>query len=103
MGLATAIADAAPPMLIEAVAGVALVATLGSALSVAAADPEYRDAAIVTFVVSASGITVAGVSAPFWGLAAGLALAAVRPARRPPPEAGGIVTMQPWPPSRSGT
>jgi benzoate membrane transport protein len=98
VGLATALADAAPPMLTEAVAGVALVATLGSALAVAAADPEYRDAAIVTFVVSASAITVAGVSAPFWGLAAGLTLAALRPARRPaaPPD-----TMQPWPPSRS--
>ena len=98
VGLATALADAAPPMLIEAVAGVALVATLGSALAVAAADPEYRDAAIVTFVVSASAITVAGISAPFWGLAAGLGLAALRPARRP---AARPDTMQPWPPSRS--
>ena len=98
VGLATALADAAPPMLIEAVAGVALVATLGAALAVAAADPEYRDAAILTFVVSASAITVAGVSAPFWGLAAGLVLTALRPARHPPPRPD---TMQAWPPSRS--
>ena len=44
------------------------------------ADGERREAAIVTFVVSASGITVAGISAPFW-LVAGLAYAAVQRAR----------------------
>ena len=37
------------------------------------ADAERREAAIVTFVVSASGITAASISAPFWGLVAGLA------------------------------
>ena len=70
-------------MLVEAVAGVAPAATLGFAPAAAAAEPDYRDAAIVTSVVSASAITVAGVSAPFWGLVAGLVLAALRTAARP--------------------
>ena len=46
-----------------------------------ATDAERRDAAIVTFVVSASGITVASISAPFWGLVAGLVFAAVQRTR----------------------
>jgi benzoate membrane transport protein len=77
----------APPLLIEAVAGLALFGALGAALAAAAADAERRDGAIVTFVVSASSITVAGISAPFWGLAAGLAYLALqrtRFARREP-------------------
>jgi len=77
--------------LIEAVAGLALLGALGAALAAAAADAARREAAIVTFVVSASSITVAGISAPFWGLASGLAYlglqraGAVRrePARQP--------------------
>jgi benzoate membrane transport protein len=72
-GAATTLVTVAPPLLIEAVAGLALFGALGGALAAAAADAERREAAIVTFVVSASSITAAGISAPFWGLAAGLA------------------------------
>ena len=61
-------------MLIEAVAGLALLGTLGAALRAAVADEEQREAAIITFVVCASGVTVLGISAPFWGLVAGLLL-----------------------------
>ena len=77
-GLIAAFAAAAPPLLIEAVAGLALLALLGSALAAATASTEHRDAALVTLVVSASGVTPLGVSAPFWGLLAGLALLALR-------------------------
>ena len=62
-------------------AGLALFGALAAALAAAMADAERRDAAIVTFIVSASGITVAGISAPFWGLVAGLAYAVVQRAR----------------------
>ena len=72
-GLATVLVAAAPAVLIAAVAGLALLATLGSALAAAVEDPEHRDAAIVTLVVSASAIAAVGISAPFWGLLAGLA------------------------------
>lgn len=80
-GAATALVAVAPPLLIEAVAGLALFGALGGALSAAAADAERREAAIVTFVVSASSITVAGISAPFWGLVAGLAYLGLQRAR----------------------
>ena len=72
-GAATTLVAIAPPLLIETVAGLALFGALGGALAAAAADAEQREAAIVTFVVSASAITAAGISAPFWGLVAGLA------------------------------
>ncbi len=86
-GLATALIAVAPPLLIEAVAGLALIGALGAAISAALADAERREAAIVTFVVSASSITALGISAPFWGLVAGLAYLALqwRPARRREP------------------
>ena len=72
-GAAAALATLAPPHLIEAVAGLALIGALAAALTTAMADAARREAAIVTFVVSASGITAASISAPFWGLVAGLA------------------------------
>ena len=81
-GLITAFAAAAPPLLIEAVAGLALLGALGGALAAAAASEAHRDAAVVTLVVSASGVAPLGVSAPFWGLLAGLALLAAQH-RRP--------------------
>ncbi|MFE2428405.1 benzoate/H(+) symporter BenE family transporter [Streptomyces sp. NPDC059373] len=85
-GSATLLLAAAPPLLIEAVAGLALLGALSGALGAAMADPERREAAMVAFAVSASGITVAGVSAPFWGLLAGLTtLAALTFVRKPQP------------------
>jgi len=71
-GLATALVASAPPILISAVAGLALLGALIGSLSASMADPALRDAAIITLVVSASGITAFGISAPFWGLSAGL-------------------------------
>jgi benzoate membrane transport protein len=75
-GFVTAFVAAAPPLMIQAIAGIALLGALAGALAAAMADVAGRDAAIVTLVVSASGITVLGASAPFWGLMAGLALVA---------------------------
>lgn len=80
-GLATALLTASPPVLIEGVAGLALLGTLASALRAAMEDDDRREAAIVTFVVTASGVTALGISAPFWGLVAGLALLGVQRVR----------------------
>jgi benzoate membrane transport protein len=77
-GLATGFVANAPPVLIEAVAGLALLGALGSALQAATASDAHRDAALVTLVTTASGITAAGLGAPFWGLAAGLAVLGVQ-------------------------
>lgn len=73
--VATAFVAASPVVLIEAVAGLALLGALGSALAVAAADERLREPAVVTFAVSASGVVALGISSAFWGLLAGLTLA----------------------------
>lgn len=73
-GLATALVTAAPPVLIESVAGLALLGALAASLTAALKSDVHREAAAVTFVVSASAVTILSVSAPFWGLVAGLAL-----------------------------
>jgi len=83
-GLVTAVAAAAPAGLIAAVAGVALLGTLGSAAASALGDEAWREAAAVTFVVAASGFSVAGIGAAFWALVAGGLVALVtraQPAR----------------------
>ncbi len=72
-GLSAALLTAAPPLLVEAVAGLALLGTLGSALASALTAEAGREAAVITFVVTASGMTAFGIGAPFWGLLAGLA------------------------------
>jgi benzoate membrane transport protein len=72
--LAAAFIAASPPILIQAVAGLALLSSLASALSGALAQEEVRLPAILTFVATASGITIFGVGAPFWGLVGGIGL-----------------------------
>lgn len=72
-GAVTAIAGAAPPGLLAAIAGLALVGTLAGSATAALADPGYRDASALTFVVAASGVAIAGIGAAFWGLVVGLA------------------------------
>jgi benzoate membrane transport protein len=85
-GLAAALLSAlvavAPAGLVESVAGLALLGTLGASLAVAVAEDvvgttRYRDAAVVTFLVTVSGVGFAGIGSAFWGLSAGLAVAAI--------------------------
>lgn len=70
-GFATALLVLSPPVLIEAVAGLALLGALAGALSSAVSDPDRREAAAITFVVTAAGIGFVGIGAAFWGLLAG--------------------------------
>ena len=86
--VATAFVAAAPELLVEAVAGLALLGTLGGALQVAVADERYREAATITFVVGASGVSPFGIGASFWGLVAGLGLVALRGRAAAPGAAG---------------
>ena len=68
-----------PRELVLAVAGLALLGTIGGGLSLALKDDTQREAALITFVVTASGLTLWGVGAAFWGVVAGgLALAVQR-------------------------
>jgi benzoate membrane transport protein len=61
-----------PRELILAMAGVALFATITSALSQATEDAEIRLAAVVTFLIGASGFSVWGIGAAFWALLSGV-------------------------------
>ena len=76
-GIAAAFISAAPPILIEAVAGLALIGALANALVGSVADDDLRLPAILTFVTAASGLTLFGIGAAFWGLIAGGALHAL--------------------------
>jgi benzoate membrane transport protein len=84
----SAIVALAPSGLVETVAGLALLGTLGASLAAAVGEDllrgtRYRDAAVVTFLVTVSGISVAGIGSAFWGLAAGLLFAAAFAGRSP--------------------
>lgn len=61
-----------PAAMIAALAGLALLAAIGAALSGAMAAPADREAALITFLVTASGMSFLGLSAAFWGLVFGL-------------------------------
>jgi benzoate membrane transport protein len=75
-GAVVGLIAAFPKELVVALAGFALLGTIGSGLAVATKDEKSREAALITFLVTASGVTLAGVGAPFWGVVAGaLALA----------------------------
>ena len=82
-GAATAFISAAPPILIQAVAGLALLGVLGSSILGAVSDPHAREAAVITFLVTASGTSFFGISGAFWGLLAGGAMLGWTRWRRP--------------------
>jgi benzoate membrane transport protein len=67
----------APAGVIAAVAGLALLGTLAGSLQAALSDPDDRISAVVTFATAASGIAVAGLSAAFLALLAGLVVRGV--------------------------
>lgn len=71
-----------PKALVATAAGLALFGTLASSLSAALASESHREAALITFVVAASGVSIAGLGAPLWALLAGGAVALIlRPAK----------------------
>ncbi len=74
-GLTSAVAVAfisiSPPIIISAVAGLALFGAMSSSLSSAMSDTDNRESALITFLVSVSSISFFGISGAFWGLVAG--------------------------------
>ncbi|OYD83348.1 benzoate/H(+) symporter BenE family transporter [Azospirillum brasilense] len=87
-GVTAVMVTRSPPILIEAVAGLALVGAFGSALMGAVQVEANRTAALVTLLVTASGLSFAGVGSAFWGLLLGGAVhllhwrpAALQPAK----------------------
>ncbi|WP_232667864.1 benzoate/H(+) symporter BenE family transporter [Pseudonocardia sp. TRM90224] len=73
-GIVTAVFAASPPVLVQAVAGLALLGALASSIAAAITEPDGREAAAVTFVVTAAGVSFLGLGAAFWGLLAGGAM-----------------------------
>lgn len=66
-----------PPILVEAIAGLALLGAFSGAALAAFTHPPEREAAAVTFLFAASGLAFLGVGGAFWGLLAGGAMVAV--------------------------
>jgi benzoate membrane transport protein len=73
-GIAAALVARSPPVLIEAVAGLALIGAFGSAIVNAVQDDDSRLPGLVTFLVTASGLSLFGIGSAFWGLVIGLAV-----------------------------
>lgn len=67
---------AAPAGIVETVAGLALLGVLASSLAASLSDDRGRIAAVVTFVVAASGVSIAGIGPAFWALVMGLVVRA---------------------------
>jgi benzoate membrane transport protein len=81
-GVAAVLVTASPPLLIEAVAGLALIGSFGGAMAGALADERARVPAVVTFMTAASGVAFFGIGSAFWGLLAGGLLMGLDPLRR---------------------
>ena len=73
-GAAAAFISISPPILIAAVAGLALLGALAAALVAALSAEVDREAALITFLITASGVTLFGIAGVFWGLLGGGAL-----------------------------
>ena len=84
----TGLLTAFPKELVVAIAGLALLGTIGSGLATAMQDDSHREAALITFLVTLSGVAIAGIGSAFWGVAAGALALFVQqygqPRRTPP-------------------
>ncbi|RMA59386.1 benzoate membrane transport protein [Acidovorax sp. 100] len=67
----TGLLTAFPKELVVAIAGLALLGTIGNGLATALRDESHREAALITFLVTLSGVVIVGVGSAFWGVVAG--------------------------------
>jgi benzoate membrane transport protein len=68
---------ALPKALILSIAALALFASIIGGLTQAMSEPKEREAALITFLVTASGMTLFSVGSAFWGIVAGLLTLAI--------------------------
>jgi len=66
-----ALFTALPNALVLAIAGLALLGTIANSLNVAMSHEKFREPAVITFLVTLSGVTLMGIGPAFWGLIAG--------------------------------
>jgi benzoate membrane transport protein len=71
-----------PKELVMAIAGLVLFGTIGNSLAGALREDRDREAALITFLVTASGFSFGGIGAAFWGLIAGSLALLLRPQPR---------------------
>ena len=69
--IVTSLLVAVPKELIAAIAGLALLSTISGGLASALINEKHREAAIITFLVTLSGVVIAGIGSAFWGVVAG--------------------------------
>ncbi|HRO81756.1 MAG TPA: benzoate/H(+) symporter BenE family transporter [Alicycliphilus denitrificans] len=67
----TGLLTAFPQELVVAIAGLALLSAIGGGLAGALQSESQREAALITFLVTLSGVTLAGIGSAFWGVVAG--------------------------------
>ena len=67
----TSLLAAFPKELVAAIAGLALLGTIGAGLAAAVKDESHREAALITFLVTLSGVVISGIGSAFWGVVAG--------------------------------
>jgi len=67
----TGVLTAFPRELVAAIAGLALLGSIGGGLAIALKDDAHREAALITFLVTLSGLSLAGIGSAFWGVVAG--------------------------------
>ncbi len=71
-----------PRALVVAIAGLALLGSIGGGLAAALKDEHHREAALITFLVTLSGLSLAGIGSAFWGVVAGALALIVQGVRR---------------------
>jgi len=67
----TGVLSAFPHEMVVAIAGLALLGSIGNGLAIALKDDAHRESALITFLVTLSGLTLAGIGSAFWGVVAG--------------------------------
>jgi benzoate membrane transport protein len=83
-GTVAGLLQAFPRELVLTVAGLALLGTIAGGLAAALKDEPHRDAAAITFLVTLSGLGIAGIGSAFWGVVAGGVALVVQQWRRAP-------------------
>ena len=69
--LVTGLLTSFPKELVVAIAGIALLSTIGNGLASALRDERHREPALITFLVTLSGITLMDIGSAFWGVVVG--------------------------------
>lgn len=81
-GTVGSLLGALPESLIVGISGLGLLATISGSLTSTLSDERWREPALVTFLATASGVTLLGIGSAFWGLLAGVATVLITRRRR---------------------